>query len=153
MRRESCSPRGSWRETARDDMARLVALHISLRMMVIGGLGVLMLSVCIQGGLAIANTARSAQQVTTLEKQGLEPAVGLAILSQDLDQEHGLITSDIAHMKPDEIRAVDDELVSLDTSIGASAPHILRSSSLPQWRAAWADYTAARAQYLGMLLR
>ncbi|HWE64091.1 MAG TPA: HAMP domain-containing protein, partial [Chloroflexota bacterium] len=133
-------------------MARLPKIQMSLRALVIGGLGVLVLSVCLQGVLAIVITARSTQQLTTLEKQSLEPTVGLALLSQSLDQEHGLITSDIAATTPAQIQAVADELTSLDLSISASAPHALLPGSVPVWHAAWTAYTTARAQYLGMLL-
>jgi signal transduction histidine kinase/DNA-binding response OmpR family regulator len=91
--------------------------------------------------------------VTTLEKQGLETTVSVSIVSQNLYQELGLITSEFAPTKPDQLQAVSDELAALDQSITAAAPRILHPGLLPRFQAAWSEYIAARRQYLQLFVR
>jgi len=121
--------------------------------MVLWTFALLALSSCVQGVLAIATTARSARQVTTLERQSLEPAISLALVSQYLDQERAFVALDLARLSRDRVRAVDAELVSLDDSINTEAPRVLTPMAYAQWRTAWPAYTAARARYLAALLR
>src|SRR5919204_4971577 len=96
-------------------------MRLSLRTMVLGVFVLLVVSLCLQAVLSIATTVRSAQQVTALERRGLVPAVGLAILSRDLAQEQGLLTTDMARLPPERRGAVYDELTTLDASITSLA--------------------------------
>jgi len=121
--------------------------------MVLWTFALLALSSCVQGVLAIAATARSARQVTTLERQSLEPAISLALVSQYLDQERAFVALDLARLSRDRVRAVDAELVGLDDSISTEAPRVLTPMAYAQWRTAWPAYTAARSRYLAALLR
>jgi len=128
-------------------------MRVSLRAMVLWTFVLLALSSCVQGVLAIATTARSAQQVSTLERHSLEPAVSLALVSQYLDQERAFIALDLAHMPRARVDAVDAELTGLDDSIAAEAPRVLTPAALAQWRPAWPAYLAARARYLDVVPR
>ena len=62
----------------------------SLRAIVTGSFVALILGAGLQGVLGIATMTWSARQVTALDRQGLVPAVGLGLLSQDIDQERAL---------------------------------------------------------------
>lgn len=125
--------------------------RFSLKTTVIATFGLLLVTSMLQGALAISSTTRSAEQVTTLERQGLAPVVGLSILSQDLDQERSLLESDRANLNNDQANAVIDELLGLDNSISRTANQSLSPAILPAWESSWADFLHARAPYLAQL--
>lgn len=126
-------------------------IRLSLRATVLATFALLLISSVLQGALSLATTARSAQQLTALEKHGLAPVVALSSLSQDLDQQRALLETDRAGGTADQARAVIDELQGLDMSIARTADQNLLPSILPAWRAAWAAYIRARAPYMGLL--
>src|SRR5437764_1190910 len=102
-------------------------MRVSLRTLIIAAFAVLVAGAGLQGVLSIASTTRSVNEITTLEQRSLVPAVQLSLLSQGLDQERGLLSADLAHMKRDQVQAVYAELGSLDMSITTSARHALRA--------------------------
>ncbi len=126
-------------------------MRMSLRSLVIGSFVLLMLASASEGILAIVTSVTSAQQATALERSGLAPAVGLSILSQNLDQERALLAVDTAQLTPDQTRALDDDLTGLDASITGAAPHVLPAPTRARWRAAWAAYTRERAPFQRLL--
>lgn len=119
-------------------------MRVSLRAMVLWTFALLVISSCVQGVLAIATTARSAQQVTTLEQHSLEPAISLALISQYLDQERAFVTLDLTHLSAAHLQAIDVELSSLDDSINTTALQVLTPAALAAWRTAWPRYTTIR---------
>lgn len=123
-------------------------MRLSLRAIVIGAFVALILGAGLQGVLGIATMTWSAQQVTALDRQGLVPAVGLGLLSQDIDQERALLVLEDRPMSAKMRRAITDELTSLDTSIASAARRVLPRSSLRAWHEAWGSYSAARVAYL-----
>ena len=123
-------------------------MRVSLRTMVLWTFALLVFSSCVQGVLAIATTVQSAHQVTSLEQHSLEPAVSLALVSSNLDQERALVAVDLAHMSQRHVDAVEAELLSLDDSTYSAAAHVLTPAALAHWRAAWPGYVALRTRYV-----
>lgn len=126
-------------------------MNLSLRRTVIGAFSLILLGLFVLGVLAIGLAVQSDRQVTSLEKRSVVPAIGLEILSQNLDQERALLASDIGHMKPQGQRAVREELTLLDVSVGVDARRILPPHTMAQWRGAWRSYVVARTRYLRAL--
>ncbi len=126
-------------------------MSLSLRRTVIGAFSLILLGLFVLGVLAIGLAVQSDRQITSLEKRSVVPAIGLEILSQNLDQERALLASGIGHMKPEGQRAVREELTLLDVSVNADARRILRPHTMSQWRKAWSGYLVARTSYLRAL--
>jgi diguanylate cyclase (GGDEF)-like protein/putative nucleotidyltransferase with HDIG domain len=128
-----------------------VPARLSLKTTVIATFGLLLVTSLLQGALVISSATHSAEQVRTLERQGLAPVVGLSILSQDLDQERALLEFDRATLKADQAQAIVDELEGLDSSISRTARQSLNADVLPGWNVAWADFLHARTPFLAQL--
>jgi diguanylate cyclase (GGDEF)-like protein len=128
-------------------------MHLTLRAAIVATFVLLTVLAAVQGGLAIVATVRTARQITTLERRGLAPTVGLNMLSQELDQERELLAEAHATLTSDQARAITDEITSLDFSIARAGPHVLATASLPSWRAAWTSYVTARAPIIRTLRR
>jgi len=123
-------------------------MSFSLRSTVIGTFCLMLLAFSFLGTLSIGLAVQSERHLTSLEKQRVIPAVALGILSQSLDQERSLLASRIGNMKPEQQRAVRDELDGLDIGVSADARRVLSTPSMISWRSSWREYTAARARYL-----
>jgi diguanylate cyclase (GGDEF)-like protein len=128
-------------------------MRVSVRASIVGTFLLLLLSLCLVGLAAIFIASRSQQQVTTLHRRGLIPAVGLSSLSQSLDEERTLLSDDTVYTKANERRAIRNELTALDASISRGVRQVLQPSTLPQWTARWQDYLAARGQLLQTMQR
>jgi len=122
---------------------------LSLRTLVLATFGLLVLSASLQGMLAIGATVQATHQIAAIERHSLEPVVALSILSQNLDEERGLLDTDLAYLPTTRVRAVFAELADLDASIGALTATILSPQARGRWRTAWTAYTTLRGVYLG----
>ena len=127
-------------------------MALSIRTSVVGAFCALVIGLCSVGLLAVTASIHSAQQAADFQQKSVVPVVELGTLSQNIDQERDLLGKDIAHMKPDRRRAVQDELKILDGGITNIATRVLSKSSLAQWRVAWSRYVSARVSFMYVLL-
>jgi diguanylate cyclase (GGDEF)-like protein len=74
--------------------------------------------------------------------------VGLAGLSQSLDEERTLLNDDTVYTAANERNAIGDELTALDRSISRGAAQALPASSQSRWNTVWRDYLTARNRLL-----